>query len=421
MQSRVGKYELKKLLGEGASAKVYLALDTYANTEVALKVLDKDVLDDTGAGESTRGQFLNEAALAGKLAHPHIVAILEAVMDEDSGYVAMEYVPGGNLARFTKPEGLLPVEDVIQIGFKSCSALDYAFRQGIVHRDIKPANILVVEGTNIKVADFGAALLKTVESTQDLVVGTPSYMSPEQITGAALTHHSDMYTMGVVLYELLTGQRPFGGDNLEALMAKILKTEPAPPSALRKELPQSIDNVVLRAMRKDPALRYPSWTEFALELSKAGELVLPPGAIPDSDKYVTLKAVPMLSSLADSELWELVRAGNWRRVPKGNLVVQEDAKGKSFFFLAKGEAKVIKKKKLLNMVNGGECFGEMAYIGPQEQPRHATVEAMTDLLLAEFEPAALDKMSLGAQLQLTRALVRNVVDRLALANVRLAR
>jgi eukaryotic-like serine/threonine-protein kinase len=129
----------------------------------------------------------------------------------------------------------------------------------------------------------------------------------------------------------------------------------------------------------------------------------------------------MLAPLADSELWELARAGKWTRIPKGKPVVQEEQRGHSFFFLAKGEAKVIKNKKLLNMVNGGECFGEMAYIGGGEQRRHATVEAMSELLLAEFEPAALEKMSLGAQLHLTRALVRNVTDRLALANVRLAR
>jgi len=409
------------MLGKGATGTVYLAKDTFSGREVALKTIEPEVFRDPEFGTVYRSQFLNEASLAGKLKHPHIVSILDAVVGEDSGYIAMELVTGGDLTPYTKPESLLPVADVLQIGFKVCGALDYAFKEGIVHRDIKPANLMIAKGTDVKVADFGAAYLRKSHAVQTAMMGSPYYMSPEQIEGKNVTFHSDMYSLGVALYELLTGQRPFGGDNLEALMAKILKTEPAPPSALRKELPPSIDNVVLRAMRKDPALRYPSWTEFALELSKAGELVLPPGAIPDSDKYVTLKAVPMLSSLADSELWELVRAGNWRRVPKGNLVVQEDAKGKSFFFLARGEAKVIKKKKLLNMVNGGECFGEMAYIGPQEQPRHATVEAMTDLLLAEFEPAALEKMSLGAQLQLTRALVRNVVDRLALANVRLAR
>jgi serine/threonine protein kinase len=257
---------------------------------------------------------------------------------------------------------------------------------------------------------------------QTAALGSPYYMSPEQIDGSKpLTFHTDMYSLGVVLYELLTGKRPFGGENLQELMNRILKFEALPPSAARAELPKSIDAVVLRALRKDPAQRYATWTDFALELSKAGELVLQPGAIPDSEKYVTLKKVAMLSMLADAELWELARAGRWRRVPKGSAIVQEDESGKSFFFLAKGEAKVTKNRKLLNMVSASECFGEMAYIGSDGPRRHATVEAMSELLLAEFEPAALEKMSLGAQLQLTRALMRNVTDRLALANVRLIR
>jgi hypothetical protein len=246
-------------------------------------------------------------------------------------------------------------------------------------------------------------------------------MSPEQIQGKEVTFHSDMYSLGVVLFELLTGGRPFAGANIEALMQKIIREEAPAPSSVRHDLPKALDAIVLRALKKDPAQRYAAWAEFAAELSKAGPLVMPGGAIPDSEKYVMLKSVPMLSLLADSELWELARAGRWSRVPKGQLVVQEDTGGKSFFFLAKGEAKVIKKAKLLNMVGSGEYFGEMAYIGGGDQQRHATVQAMTDLLLAEFEPTALDRMSLGAQLQLTRALVRNVTDRLALANVRLAR
>jgi CRP-like cAMP-binding protein len=152
-----------------------------------------------------------------------------------------------------------------------------------------------------------------------------------------------------------------------------------------------------------------------------GGTTLPAGAIPDSERYVALKSVPMLASLADSELWELARAGKWSRLPKGRTIVKENARGSSFFFLAKGEGKVTRQGRLLNMVNAGECFGEMAWITGGEQPRHATVESSTDVLLAEFEPAALDKMSLGAQLQLTRSLVRDVSDRLALANTRIAR
>jgi serine/threonine protein kinase len=419
---QVGKYDVQKLLGKGATGTVYLAKDTFTGKEVALKTIEPEVFRDPEFGTVHRSQFLNEASLAGKLRHPHIVSILDAVVGEDSGHIAMELVTGGDLSRHVTPESLLPIPDVLQIAFKCCGALEYAAKEGIVHRDIKPANIMLVTGTEVKIADFGAAVLKKSQVVQTAALGSPYYMSPEQIEGnKALTFHSDMYSLGVVLYELLTGRRPFTGDNLEALIGNILKVQPVPPSELRAGLPKAVDAIVLRALRKAPENRYPTWTEFALEVSKVGEFVLPAGTIPDSEKYVTLKNVPMLSTLADSELWELARAGYWTRAAKSRPIVREDEQGKSFFFLAKGEAKVTKKGKLLNMVHAGECFGEMAYIGAGEQPRHATVEPITELLLAEFDPAALEKMSLGAQLQLTRALVRNVVDRLALANVRFVR
>ena len=418
---QVGRYDVQKLLGKGATGTVYLAKDTFTGKEVALKTIEPEVFRDPEFGTVYRSQFLNEASLAGKLRHPYIVSILDAVVGEDSGHIAMELVTGGDLSKHATPDTLLPVPDVLQIGFKCCGALEYASKEGIVHRDIKPANIMLVGGTEVKISDFGAAVLKKSQVVQTAALGSPYYMSPEQIEGKALTFHSDMYSLGVVLYELLTGKRPFVAEKIDALIAKILKADPSPPSAVRQGLPKELDAVVLRALQKNTAHRYATWSEFALELSRVGEAVLPPGAIPDSEKYVTLKKVPMLSTLADSELWELARAGRWTRVAKGKPVLQEDERGKSFFFLAKGEAKVIKRKKLLNMVNGGECFGEMAYIGGGEQRRNATVEAVTELLLAEFEPSALDKMSLGAQLQLTRALMRNVTDRLALANIRLAR
>jgi serine/threonine protein kinase len=418
---QVGKYDIQRALGKGATGTVYLAKDTFTGKEVALKTIEPEVFRDPEFGTVYRSQFLNEASLAGKLRHPHIVSILDAVVGEDSGHIAMELVMGGDLSQHAKPGTLLPVPDVLQIAFKCCGALDYAAKEGIVHRDIKPANIMIAGGTEIKIADFGAAVLKKSQVMQTAALGSPYYMSPEQVQGKPLTFHSDIYSLGVVIYELLTGTRPFLAENIDALIAKILKSDAVPPSELRPGLPKALDLVVLRALKKDPVQRYRTWPEFAVELSKVGELVLPADSIPDSEKYVTLKKVAMLAPLADSELWELARAGKWSRIPKGKSVVQEEQRGRSFFFLAKGEAKVIKNRKLLNMVNGGECFGEMAYIGGGEQPRHATVEAMSELLLAEFEPAALEKMSLGAQLHLTRALVRNVTDRLALANVRLVR
>ncbi|MEK6244982.1 MAG: serine/threonine-protein kinase [Pseudomonadota bacterium] len=417
---QVGKYDVQKLLGKGATGTVYLAKDTFSGKEVALKTIEPEVFRDPEFGTVYRSQFLNEASLAGKLRHPHIVAILDAVVEADSGYIAMEIVTGGDLAQFVKPDKLLPIGDVLQIGFKCCGALNYAFSQGIVHRDIKPANIMIVQGTDVKIADFGAAFLRKSQVVQTAAMGSPFYMSPEQIEGKELTLHSDMYSLGVVLYELLTGQRPFVSDSLEGLVKKILTENPAPPSSLRKGLPKDIDMAMLKLLGKKPEHRFSTWGELAIELSRLGALVLPPDAIPDSEKFVTLKRVPMLSGLSDAEIWELAQAGKWSRVPRATNIVREGEPGNSFFFIAKGEAKIVRGGRLINMVNAGEFFGDMAYIWGGEMPRHATADAMTDLLLAEFERTAMEKMSTSAQLHLTRALTRNVVDRLALANQRLA-
>jgi len=415
---QVGKYDVQKMLGKGATGTVYLARDTFSGGEVALKTIEPEVFRDPEFGTVYRSQFQNEASLAGKLKHPHIVSILDAVVGEDSGYIAMELVTGGDLSAHTQPGKLLPVGDVLQIGFKCCGALAYAFKEGIVHRDIKPANLMLAGGTNVKIADFGAAYLRKSQAVQSAEMGSPYYLSPEQIAGHELTHHSDMYSLGVVLYEMLTGQRPLRAENLDALLKKILELEPLPPSEIRKDLPRELDAVILRALRKKPEARYPTWAEFALALSKVVRQVLPASAIPDTEKYMALKRVELLSALADADLWELVDAGKWSRVDKGKTIVRENDGGKSFFFLAEGEVKVTRGGRLLNVVNHSECFGEMAYIWGGELPRHATVESMTKLLLAEFDPAALEKMSGGAQLQLTRALVRNLVDRLVLANSR---
>ena len=416
---RIGKFQIRGVLGKGASGTVYLALDTFSGNTVALKVLDPEVVRHSEFDRTNTAQFMNEASLAGKLKHPHIASILEASVGEDSGYIAIEYVPGGDLSQYTKPGRLLSPENAIQIAFKCCGALDYAFRQGIVHRDIKPANILVVSGTNIKVADFGAAYLSRAPETQIADIGSPLYMSPEQIRGEPLGYHSDMFALGVVLYQLFTGQRPFVATTLEELLAKILDEAPLAPSSHRRELSKEIDRILLRMIAKTPEQRYPSWADLALDIAKIGRLSVYESAIPDSDKFVALKKVRLLGHLDDAELWELVQKGRWSRVPTRTVIVREGETGKSLFFLGSGRVKVTKQGRLLNLLDSGECVGEMSYVKEGEIARQATVESMDDVLLAEYEPEALEQVSLKCRYQFSQALLHSLVDRLALADSRL--
>jgi len=418
----IGKYELKSQIGRGSSGTVYLATDSFTRNDVALKVLDQRLLQDPNLRTIVRSQFLNEASLVGKLSHPHIVSILDAAVDDDHGYIAMEYIAGGTLRALTNAEQPAALEKIIEIGFKCCGALDYAHRQGIIHRDIKPDNILLAGDTEIKITDFGAALLKNTRHEQLNDIGSPAYMSPEQILGDPLTYQSDMFSLGAVLYHLLAGRKPFIGKLGLELQEKILHENPVLLSWLRPELPPELDDVLMSALTKQPANRYQSWAEFALALAKIGRLSRFDQSILDSSKFDYLRAMPMLKAFDDPAVWQLVNCTRWSRLPAHSVIVREDQPGQSLFFLAEGEVKVTKSGRLLSVLRRGECFGEMSYIKEGETPRHASVEAITEVVVAELgaAEAASGVDSLG-QSHLMRALLNTLVDRLAFADSRISR
>lgn len=417
---RLGKYELTRQIGEGATGKVYYALDTFSGREVAVKLIDQNVLADAEFNEGCRKQFLNEAALAGRLSHPHIAAILEACVTEDAGYVVMEYVPEGNLARYTFPDTLLPVGKVLQIIFKCCGALDYAFRYGIIHRDIKPANILVVSDTNVKIADFGAAVFYQTQVTQKVTVGTPAYMSPEQLGGHRLTHLSDMYSLGIVAYELLTGVLPFRGRDILELFNAIAKQQAAPPSSHRPGISEKLDKMVMRMIAKNPDDRYLSWADLALEIAETGRFRTFQQELSDSDKFNILRTSDTLREFSDPEIWELVQVSVWARLPARTVLLREDEPGQSMYFLASGQMKVTKHGRLLNVIHAGEYLGEMAYIRRGTE-RQATLESLSDVTVAEFPFAALEKLSPGCELRFAKTLLVSLTDRLMLAGDRIVR
>lgn len=258
-------YEIVRKIGDGATSSVYLCRDLSDGREVAVKLIVWNADTEAVGRDVLRRLFLTEAALAGRLMHPNIVRIYDAAADENSARLVMEYVDGGTLQRFTRPENLLEVGDVIEIARKCAGALEYASRMGIIHRDVKPANILVTEHRDIKITDFGAAAALRADPVDG--IGTPAYMSPEQHLGQPLTHQSDLYALGLVMFQLLTGRLPFYASNVAALAYQVLNRTPPPPSEFRPEIPARVDAVVRRAIECDPAARYPTWDEFVRDLA----------------------------------------------------------------------------------------------------------------------------------------------------------
>jgi eukaryotic-like serine/threonine-protein kinase len=310
---------------------------------------------------------------------------------------------------------------VFEIAFKCCGALDYAHRLGIIHRDLKPANLMVSEGTQIKIVDFGAALLTNTQLTQIRDVGTPSYMSPEQVRGGeTLSMQSDMFSLGVVLYGLFTGQRPFVGDSVTELLLNIVEKDPPLPTEWRPELDREVNRILMRMLHKAPEKRYPNWADLAFDLADIGRFSVYVKEISDREKFTALRGFGPLAKLNDAEIWELVHASYWVRVPAQTTIMKEGDKGAELLFLASGEVKVVKQERLLNVLRTGSYFGEMAHVKAGSMPRQATVETLTDALIAEFRPGAMNKLSLNCQLQLSQSLLNTVVDRLAFADERIA-
>ena len=389
---RIGKYELVRELGRGATSAVYLADDPFAGRQVAVKVVKPEALGDRDYGRRFQKLFMTEASLVGKLHHPHVVDIYDAVADEDGSYIVMEFVDGPTLDEYCRVQNLLPIPRAIEIVFKCTKALDYALRQGIVHRDIKPANILVAPDGEIKITDFGAALSLVSETTQVTGVGSPAYMSPEQVRDQPLSHQTDIFSLGIVMYQLLSGRLPFKATNNFSMVYQILNVDPSPPSVHRPEIPPAVDAIVRRALQKHQDRRYQAWSEFSADQAKRFDgLVSVSEPVPEAERFSTLRTLAFFEGFGDVDLWQVVRISEWARHPRGAAVIREGEDGRSFFILAAGRVRVTKNGKLLTTLEAGECFGEMSYLGTRDLHRSATVTADTDITLIEVSEAALSQ------------------------------
>ncbi len=419
---RIGKYPILRELGHGATSRVFLGRDPFAHRNVAIKVMHKNAGTDKSSRQRFDNVFLNEASLVGKLTHPNIIGIYDAGIESEFSYIVMEYVEGETLEPHCEVAHLLPLKRVVEIAFKCGLALDFANRMGIIHRDIKPANILLGINGDIKITDFGIALQRDTEMTQLAGVGSPLYMSPEQAQDHALTHQSDIYSLGVVMYRLLTGKAPFSASNSTSLLYQVVNMAPPEPGVHRPDLPSDLERIVMKALARNLEDRYQTWEEFSADLARTNKsLALPEASISDTEKYGAIKAVPFFREFAHLDVWEMVRIAAFRRLAARETVVNEGETCESFYLIAEGEARVTSSGRALSVLGDGDCFGEIPYFEDRGK-RTSSVVSITPLTIIEINATALRQSSDACQKQFNRAFVRILlerVDRLSKANARL--
>ncbi|MBI1907122.1 MAG: protein kinase [Rhodocyclales bacterium] len=254
-QRKIGRYIVTGMLGSGAMGTVYRALDPLIERTVALKVLAIDM--HTASESGFRERFFREAKSAGCLSHPNIVTIHDVGECNGTPYIAMEFLPGLTLRESLDSGVVLPVRKIIDIGMLVARGLDYAHQNGVIHRDIKPANIMLARSGTVKIMDFGIAIASdTARTMPDAVLGSPRYMAPEQILNAPVDARTDVFALGVVLYEMLAGKDPFEGGTIPGVMHKVLHVTPAPPTSFNPDVPSALDAIVMRALAKNPEERF---------------------------------------------------------------------------------------------------------------------------------------------------------------------
>lgn len=413
-----GRYEIRRELGRGSCGVVYLGWDPLIKRQVALKI-------SRPSSEEARKTFFLEAQSAGKLNHPNIMAIYDTNLHEEYCYLVMEYIDGQLLSQYCNPNNLLPVQNVVEIMDSVCKALDYAHNEGIIHKDIKPSNIMLDRVGAVKITDFSIAQISdvkqnglaglddTVSGTKKksvFVVGTPSYMSPEQLHHKLVGRESDIFALGCVLYEMLTGHKAFTGDSLMAIAYKILHEDPPPVTSRNPNLPEAFDEIVRIALAKQPGNRYLTCSDLAWNL-KAAVQKLRSDTTHAADFFDFVHNVSFFNAFSKNQVRELVTASNIVRIGKGKVIINEGDTDDVFYILLSGKVKIQKGGKALALIGPGECFGEMAYLA--SQPRSATVLADTNCTLMKMKVALLNKSSESVQLLFYQRFARTLANRLS--------
>ncbi len=411
---KIGRYRIAKEIGRGGMGVVYLARDPFIDRHVAIKTSLTSPPTDPLEFDEYQHAFFNEARAAGKLTHRNIVAVYDASVDTQHSYLVMEYIEGSTLADFCRKDNLLPINKVVNVIFLCAKALNFAHEAGVIHRDIKPRNILMTQNGQPKISDFGIASIQGGKGLdyETPMTGSICYSSPEQLRKDPLTQQSDIFSLGVVMYELLTGERPFEADTGVATFYKITHEDPVPVRTYRKELPESLERILANCLSRDLSNRYRNGLQLGQALiASFDHLRNLKDEINQEEKLQVLKKIGFFKEFTTSELNEVIKTTQWVKHESATTIIAEGEIEDYFYILVSGEVIVRKRGQLLAKIQAGECFGEMAYLGRIK--RTATILAASNSILMKMSATELDQMSISTQLRFFKIFSTTLIKRLA--------
>jgi len=410
---KIGKYVIINKVGKGSTGTVYLSHDPYYRRDVAIKVYNIEEDTDQDRARVSRKMFFNEAHMVGMLQHPNIMPIYDAGEEAGKYYVVTEHIQGARtLAAYCKADNLLRVDDVVEIIYKCAKALHYAHGRGVIHRDIKPSNIMLTTDNDVRIIDFGIAICTDSEVSRiEGIAGSPSYMSPEQVQSEELTSRSDIYSLGAVLYELLTGFRPFRADNLSKLLHQIVYATPPPIHTYRDDLPEELENVVAMCMQKDPGKRCSSGATMAADLTRVHkDLRAKYDSLDNREHFDLLRTLTFFHEFSHAEIWEVLRASDWHEYKGGEDIVREGEMDDRFYIIVAGQADVEANGRKLGVLSNGDCFGETSYV--RGAKRTASIRASGNVTILRVSSTLMEQVSSACQLRFNKVFLRSLITRL---------
>ena len=411
--AKIGKYVIINKIGKGSTGDVFLSHDPYYRRDVAIKVYNIEEDSDADRAKVARKMFYNEAHMVGMLQHPNIMPIYDAGEEDGKYYVVTEHIQGARtLAAYCRPDNLLRVDDVVEIIYKCAKALHYAHGRGVIHRDIKPSNVMLTIDNDVRIIDFGIAIVSDSEVSRiEGIAGSPSYMSPEQVQSEELTSRSDLYSLGAVMYELLTGFRPFRADNLSKLLHQIVYATPPPIHTYRDDLPEQLENVVTAVMLKEPEQRIASGAAMAAELTRVyKDLRQKYDNLDNQEHFDVLRSLTFFHEFSHAEIWEVLRASDWHEYKDGEDIVREGEIDDRFYIIVTGGVRVEANGTNLGTLANGDCFGETSYV--RGAKRQASIKATGAVTILRVSSTLMEQVSSSCQLRFNKVFLRSLIARL---------